>query len=249
MSKYFIANWKMNLSLPEALQLGRFYSTLAKANLRVEFVVAPSAVFLMPIHDEWRYKSKNLFLAAQGGRAEPSGAFTGDVSIEQFKGMVSYCIVGHSERRRYHKETSFEVTNQLKSTLANDIVPIYCFSELTKSTPKEAAHNCIRAIKLELADLSARQVSKIIFAYEPVWAIGSGEPATPEYIDAVARGVRAFLASNYGHIAAEIVYGGSVNEDNASSLANLETINGVLVGGASLERKKIEGIVEDFGRK
>lgn len=244
--KILAANWKMYLGAAEALQLAGAYRRLAETEPRIEFIVAPSTPWLVPVKDEWRARPKNLFLAAQSGRAEASGAYTGDTSIAQYRGVVDYCLVGHSERRRYHHEQGRIIQDQLAAVFAAGLRPIYCFGEQTGRAVRNVATELIAPLDVEIRDLTTAQLASLVFAYEPAWAIGSGKEAAADYVDTMVRAVRTHLAKRYEVPQATVLYGGSVNDDNSRDLTALPTLDGFLVGGASLHIKSMATIAKGF---
>ncbi len=233
--RYVIANWKMNLNLAEALTLGQAEAGLAADFPTVQVIVAPSLPWLVPLREAIKFHGHNWHLASQVVSQWQPGAYTGDVAAEQLKGVVDFCLVGHSERRRFHHEDGPAIQGQVKALLAAGITPVICFGEREKGQGN-VAQTLLRHLDHELVDLD---LEKCLLAYEPLWAIGTGKPATPNYISAVAEAVKSWRD-------VPLLYGGSVTADNAAELAAIKSIDGVLVGGASLHLQEFRHICARF---
>lgn len=240
--RWVVGNWKMNLGLAEAEVLAGAIAQASEALPAVEVVIAPSTPFLIPIKEKLKFTSKNFGLATQFVSAWPKGAYTGDVSAVQLKGIVTYAIIGHSERRKLHHAAEI-VHDQVRQALENGLTPIICFGEPTRSA--SFSPSILTDLKRDLADLRKEELEKCIFAYEPLWAIGTGDAATPAYITKVVSRVREWFTVTYD-LTMPILYGGSVTADNAQELADVKEIAGVLVGGASLNITSFTDICRAF---
>lgn len=246
MSKTLIVgNWKMNLNVHQASLYVHDLSQKISSHDDVNVVLAPSTIALQTL--SLQVKKHNLSLAAQNCYWRDEGAYTGEVSATQLRGLVDYVIVGHSERRHIFGETNKEIRTKVQAVLRNGLIPILCVGETAderaNSETKHVLHDQITA---GLANVASDEIDKVVIAYEPVWAIGTGDSALPKDI-AVAEGViRHQIESLYGHEAAssiKLLYGGSVNSDNASDYLALKGVNGLLVGGASLHVEQFSTII------
>ena len=235
-------NWKMNLNHYEANTLvQKLAHTLTEKDLTaVEVVVLPPFTDIRTVQtavdgDKWM-----LGYGAQDISAQPSGAYTGEVSGAMLAKLgCSYAVVGHSERRQYHAETDELVNAKAKAALANTIAPILCIGEgLEIREAGDHVPYTLAQLKGGLAGLTAEQVERVVIAYEPVWAIGTGKTATPEDAQEVIAAIRARVAELYSASVAEntrILYGGSVKANNIAAIMAQPDVDGALVGGASLD--------------
>ena len=194
------------------------------------------------------FKGTGIGVGAQNVHFEKEGAYTGEVSVPMLQYIgVDYCIVGHSERRQYFNETDKSVNLKLKALLETEITPILCVGE--DLSQREAGHQdrlVEEQVQNALKDIPAEKAEKIVIAYEPIWAIGTGRTATPIQANQMCSLIRATLIEMYGEETADrviIQYGGSVKPENASEIMNMDEIDGALVGGASLEPLKFIEIV------
>jgi triosephosphate isomerase (TIM) len=239
----FIAgNWKMNLNHLEAIALVQkiAFSLPEKYFAKVEVAVLPPFVDIRSIQTLVDGDRLLLKYGAQDVSRYDSGAYTGETSAPMLAKLgCSYVVVGHSERREYHAETDELVNTKVKAALKHDISPILCIGE--KLEVREAGthveHTTDQLIA-GLKGLKTEQVSKVVVAYEPVWAIGTGRVATPADAQEVCGAIRAKLAEKYGQEIADsvrVLYGGSVKSGNIGDLVKQDDIDGALVGGASLD--------------
>lgn len=194
------------------------------------------------------FRGTGIGVGAQNVHYEAEGAFTGEISIPMLEEIgVDYCIVGHSERRQYFNESDDTVNRKVKALLKTSIVPIVCVGEDLQQ--KEAGYEkqlVSEQVKNALHDIPADKAERIVIAYEPIWAIGTGRTATPIQANMMCELIRDTLTEMYGDETADrmvIQYGGSVKPENASEIMNMEEIDGALVGGASLEPLKFHEIV------
>lgn len=247
MRKTIIAgNWKMNKTNEETIKILTDLKEEVKEINNIEIIVG---VPFTSLSDAVKtVKNSNIKIAAQNFYPKESGAYTGEISPLMLKDIgVEFVILGHSERREYFKESNAFINEKIKCALANNLTPIFCIGE--KLEDREAGKtNQVneKQIKEGLASLSAAEAKKIIVAYEPVWAIGTGKTATPEIAETTHKEIRNVLKKLFGNTAEEIViqYGGSMKPSNAKELLSQENIDGGLVGGASLNAKDFASIVK-----
>ena len=238
-----VANWKMNLGrVEEALAFVRRIRHRLAEIQEVEVSLAPPFTVLAPLADALR--SSPLSLTAQNIHWEDKGAHTGEVSPEMIAHHCRYVIVGHSERRAAG-ESDEEVRKKTSAALAHDLIAIICVGESSQQREAGETHQYVGGqVAKALADLDASQVARCVLAYEPIWAIGSGRPATPADANRViGLSLRGILANGWGEATARavrILYGGSVDPENAASLMAMPEIDGALVGGASLKPSFVE---------
>ena len=190
----------------------------------------------------------NIKIGAQNMHFEDKGAYTGEISGEMLEAIrVEYVIIGHSERRQYFNETDESVNKKIKSALNHNLKPIVCVGETLEQKEMGKAEEIITSqVKKALDGLEPKSLEKVIIAYEPIWAIGTGKTATKEDANNSIKAIRKEIEKNYGENVAEniiILYGGSVNKDNAKELFNMSDIDGGLVGGASLKLDDFEKII------
>lgn len=237
--KPFIAgNWKMHKIIPEAVDLVKALNEESSELADAEIVVIPPSTTLSEVSKT--LEGSAIKIGAQNLFWEEKGAFTGEVSASMLKDAgCQYVVIGHSERRQYFGETDETVNKKIKAALAHGLIPIVCIGELLEEREKGETINKVNSqINAGLEGLGKEQMSKIIIAYEPIWAIGTGLTATPTQAEEVHSFIREKLTEKYGNETAScaiILYGGSVKPDNAFSLLKEQNINGALVGGASLE--------------
>ncbi|MBR2543556.1 triose-phosphate isomerase [Candidatus Saccharibacteria bacterium] len=249
MKTYIVGNFKLNFTVGEA---SIYLHKLLKAvpNYRdIEVVVAPSTVALQPLSLQIdRHKMK---LAAQNGFYRDFGAYTGETSFSQLRGLVDYVIIGHSERRHIFGEDDKFIQKKVAGAVRNKLTPILCIGETESERAFGETADVIRDQVLGgLADVSAEDLDKVILAYEPVWAISStkaAKEATPGEIAEVVKLIREILKDTYGVKVAEkvpILFGGSVKKTNAGAYLMVPGVNGLLVGGASLILSEFIDIIE-----
>jgi triosephosphate isomerase len=247
MRRPFIAgNWKMNLDHAGAVALAKSIVEQAKGVQDVEIAVCPPSVYLEAVAPIVR--GTNVGLGGQNMYHEPNGAFTGEISAAMLKDVgCQYVILGHSERRQFLGETDELINKKLTAALAAGLTPILCVGELLSQREAGQTAEVIRQqIEGSLAGITPEQLSKIVVAYEPVWAIGTGKVATPEQAEEVHSDLRKLIAQRYnGQLAQQvrIQYGGSVKPSNAAELLAQPDIDGALVGGASLKAEDFLGII------
>ena len=247
MRKAIIAgNWKMNKTPDEARALVEELIPLV-ADAECDVVVCPPFVDLCPVSKA--IKGTNIHLGAQNIHWAKSGAFTGEISADMLKKFgVEYAIVGHSERRQYFGETDATVNMRAKAALENGITPIICVGESLEQRERGETDEFVASqVRGALEGISADDARRIVIAYEPIWAIGTGRTATAEMAEETITVIRKTLRSIFGNDAAETVriqYGGSINPQNAASLMAMENIDGGLIGGASLKAEDFSKVVK-----
>ncbi|MDH3718715.1 MAG: triose-phosphate isomerase [Planctomycetota bacterium] len=235
----FIAgNWKMNTDRASAVELATAIAEKAGQFSGVDLAVCPPSVYLDAVAAA--LAGSAVALGAQNMYHEPSGAFTGELSAAMLLDIgCRYVILGHSERRHVLGETDQDVNRKLHAALAAGLTPIVCVGELLQQRQAGQTQEVIaQQFAGSLDGLSPQQASQTVIAYEPVWAIGTGQVATPQQAEEVHVDLRKLLAERYNTAVAEAVriqYGGSVKPDNAAELLAQPNIDGALVGGASLE--------------
>lgn len=241
-------NWKMNLDHLQAIALIQKLSwTLKDADhdySKVEVAVFPPFTDLRSAQTLIDAEKFELALGAQDLAPQDSGAFTGDISGAFLAKLdVKYVLVGHSERRQYHKENDAVIQSKVAAAWRHGLVPIICVGETLEQL--EAEGQSAVPIRQTIAALSGHEsIGEFVIAYEPVWAIGTGKVATSEEANAVAGAIRSALSENFGEAAAQsrILYGGSVKAVNVAGFMAHEHVDGVLVGGASLDAEEFSGI-------
>lgn len=239
MPKKFVAgNWKMNKTIEEAEQLVTDLLPALQEYDQIDLAVCPPATALSPLAK--LLEGSNIGLGAQNMYWQESGAFTGELSPVMVAEVCQYVIIGHSERRQYFGETDETVNRKVKAALAQGLTPIVCIGEtLEQNEAGETAEVVSRQVREGFAGLSPQDGAKLVVAYEPIWAIGTGRAATPEDANAIHRDVvRKSLADLFGEDVAkeiQIQYGGSVKPHNAAGFFAQSDIDGALVGGASLK--------------
>jgi len=233
------ANWKMNLTIDKA-------EALLNEILQADASLAENrqAIFAVPFPylikaSELLNGKNNYSISAQNCSNKKSGAYTGEVSVEMLKSInISYCIVGHSERREYYGETNQILKEKVDLCLEQGITPIFCCGEALEIREKSGQNGFVRGqLEDSLFHLSADQLRSIIIAYEPIWAIGTGKTASTEQAQQMHEFIRSVLAEKWGADVAQditILYGGSVKASNAKELFSCPDVDGGLVGGASL---------------
>ena len=241
--KIVAGNWKMNNQLEEALKLTSEVVSMAADELTddVVLVIIPPFPFLKPVGSLLN-SSNNVFLGAQNCHHENSGAFTGEVSAAMAKSVgTNYIVIGHSERREYFKEDNQLLAKKTDSVLAQGLVPIFCCGESLETRENSDPYEFVRNQLTEgLFHLNEEEVSKVVIAYEPIWAIGTGRTATPDQAQFMHAAIRMHLADKYGKDVSSgisLLYGGSCKPSNAQELFSCEDVDGGLIGGASLNSR------------
>ena len=243
-------NWKMNKNFAEAEELiGAIASEMEDKQLKCEVVLCPPALYLEMASDY--ADESDFFVGAQNVSEHDEGAYTGEVSAAMLNSVdVDFCIVGHSERRKYFHEDNYMLANKVNRLLDHEIITIYCCGEVLEEREKNIHFDIVeQQIKEGLFHLSEDEFSNIVLAYEPVWAIGTGVTATPEQAQEMHAFIRKVIKNKYGEEAAEsttILYGGSCNAANAKELFSQADVDGGLIGGASLKAEDFLTIANSF---
>jgi triosephosphate isomerase len=242
------ANWKMNLTYQQGEEL---LDTLLNENIALEdyqqAVFAVPFPYLVMAHHRLVAK-KNYFAAAQNCSDKKSGAYTGEVSAEMLRSIdIRYCVLGHSERREYFSEHNHSLAQKTALCLDNGIIPIFCCGETLGIREVGGQQGFVETqLRESLFHFSEDEIRKIVIAYEPIWAIGTGKTATSAQAQEMHAHIRAVLASKYGQQVANsisILYGGSVKAGNAKELFHCPDVDGGLVGGASLVASDFMAII------
>ena len=239
-------NWKMYKTTAEARAFAEEFSKLYKDTDVRAAICAP---FTQLVALKEAFAGTNVKLGAQNVHFEDEGAFTGEISVEMLKEIgVDYCIIGHSERREYFAETDETVNLKLKKLFSSsEIIPILCVGENLSEREAGNAFDVVEGqLKADLEGIDKADVSKLVIAYEPIWAIGTGKTATPEQAGEMCAHIRNIVEKLYDEDTCDSViiqYGGSVKSENASEIMNMDEIDGALVGGASLDASKFIKIV------
>lgn len=244
-NKIIAGNWKMNKNISETAELVSGIKN-GKIPANVEVIICPPFTSLETASA--LLKGSAVKLGAQNMYFEENGAFTGEISADMLKSAgCEYVILGHSERRVIFKESDEVINKKIKKALSSGLKPIFCVGELLEEREKDITKSVIETqVKGGLAGVSEADLEKIIIAYEPVWAIGTGKTATPAQAEEVHAFIRELVEKLYSKAAAEkiiIQYGGSVKPDNAKELLGQADIDGALVGGACLKADSFLGIV------
>lgn len=244
--KLIIGNWKMNLDVHESsLHLHRLAKEV-KIHRNLEVVLAPTMLALQTL--SLQVNHRQFKLAAQDFYWRDHGAYTGEVSATQLRGIVSYALVGHSERRHVFNESDKDTRAKVQAAIRNHIRPVLCVGETagerTSGETKDIIHDQLLG---GLANITSEELHQVIIAYEPVWAIGTGNNAVPADVTEAIVSIRNQIKHLYGAKAAaeiQVLYGGSVTADSAADYLALHDVDGLLVGGASLDAHAFTTIVE-----
>ncbi|MDD5687037.1 MAG: triose-phosphate isomerase [Elusimicrobia bacterium] len=231
-------NWKMNKTIKESVELVTALKQKLSDVKEREVLVCPPFISICAVKEV--VKNSNIKLGAQNMYFEKSGAYTGEISPLMLKDAgCEYVIIGHSERRQYFGETDESVNKKMHSAYENALIPIVCVGETLQQREKNETFAIIeKQVKVGITGLNDEQSAKLVIAYEPVWAIGTGKTATPQQAEEVHLFIRKICSDIYSKATAEnirILYGGSVKPDNVSEIMKQPNIDGALVGGASLK--------------
>lgn len=249
--KIVAGNWKCNTNLQEGIELAKQVSKLTTGEAPADVVVVLGTPFTHLAKVVENVNTARIGIAAQNCAAEAKGAFTGEVSAEMIKSTgAGYVILGHSERREYYAETSETLNKKLALAIANGLTPIYCCGEPLQIR-EAGTQNAFVKKQLEetIFNLSPDDFSKLIIAYEPIWAIGTGKTATSEQAQEIHAFIRSIIAEKFGNETADnvsILYGGSCNAKNAKELFANKDVDGGLIGGASLKADDFLQIINGF---
>lgn len=246
MKSIIVANWKMNPpTFKEAKKLFEATKKAAESAKDVAVIVAPPAIFLRELSNA--YKGKRIAFGAQNMHFENAGAFTGEVSATQFRdAKATYVLVGHGERRALG-ETNEDTQKKVAAALSVKMTPILCVGEKERVNEGENFSIVREQLRTGLADVTTK-IKQVIVMYEPLWAVGSGNPVMPHDMHVMAIFIKKTLVELYGAIghSVRILYGGSVNETNAAAMIQEAGVQGFVVGGASLDGKKFRALLESI---
>jgi triosephosphate isomerase len=243
-------NWKMNKTLQEGVELAtELNNILAAKTPNCKVVVGVPATHITEVVKT--VDAAKISVAAQNCADKESGAYTGETSASMVKSTGAECVIlGHSERREYYGETNEILKEKTDLALANDLTPIFCIGEVLEEREANKQNEVVKTqIEEALFHLSADEFGKIVLAYEPVWAIGTGKVATPEQAQEIHAYIRSVIADKYGAEVADncsILYGGSCKPGNAKELFANPDVDGGLIGGASLKAEDFVGIIDAF---
>lgn len=244
--KLIVANWKMHFSTGQAsLYLHKLEQTVASYRA-IDVVLCPNMLALQSL--SLQVNRRKFKLGAQNCYFKDEGAFTGEVSATMLRHLADYVIIGHSERRHIFGETDKEITQKVQAVIRNGMQPILCVGETKhERTDGETGSVLHGQVTAGLANITSDEIEQIVIAYEPVWAIGTGDFATPESVVEAIKLIRKQVKALFGVEAAKkirVLYGGSVDADNAGSYLQSEGVDGLLVGGASLKANVFSAIIE-----
>jgi triosephosphate isomerase len=246
--KIVAGNWKMNTSISKGEQLSAEIAEKSKNVKGVLLIVAPPFTHLTTVAG--KLDGSQVALSAQNCAAETSGAYTGEVAASMVADTgAKYCILGHSERREYYGEIDETLNKKLEQCFANNLIPILCVGEKLAERESNCHFEVVKTqLKNTVFNLSEENFGKLIIAYEPVWAIGTGKTATPDQAQEIHAFIRKTLAEKFGAKADEtsILYGGSCNPANAKLLFANADVDGGLIGGASLKSDDFIAIAQSF---
>ncbi|ARU92161.1 triosephosphate isomerase [Spiroplasma clarkii] len=240
-----VGNWKMFKTNEQGVQFIKNVEAKLKANPNMIVGVAAPTVMLSDLTKV----AKNIKIAAQNCYFEKEGAFTGETSIPMLQAInVNYVVIGHSERRDIFGECDQMINSKVKALVAANFTPILCCGEsLEIYEAKKTMAHVAEQLTQDLAGVTAEQMSQVVIAYEPIWAIGTGKVATPEIAQEICQGIRQHIAKLYNQAVANevlIQYGGSVKPENIKDILSQPDIDGALVGGASLIEDSYLGLVQ-----
>jgi len=247
-TKIVAGNWKMNKTLEEAKSLtSEIVSMMSEIKNSVKIVLCVPFPFLQTVKSQTAHTA--IVVGAQNCSEHDAGAYTGEVSAAMLKSLgIPYVIIGHSERRQYFKEEGALLAKKVDKALANNLTPIFCCGEPLEIRELGTHETLVgQQVTESLFHLSADAVSKVVIAYEPVWAIGTGKTASTQQAQDMHAVIRKQLSTKYGESVAQsisILYGGSVKPDNAKELFSCADVDGGLVGGASLKASDFVGIAK-----
>lgn len=243
--KLIVGNWKMNLTMHEASLYLHKLAEMAPSHRDVEAVLAPTMLTLQGL--SLQVNRRQFKLAAQNAYWRDEGAYTGEVSMAQLRGVADYVLVGHSERRHIFAETDKDTRAKVQAAIRSKLQPVLCVGETAieraNGETKDVIHDQLIG---GLANVTGDELDQIIVAYEPVWAIGTGENAKPADVQAAVKAIRHQLAQLFGKKSAEtvrVLYGGSVTSSNAGDYLAVPDIDGLLIGGASLDAHQFTEII------
>jgi triosephosphate isomerase len=245
--KVIAGNWKMHKTNTEAQELVNELLDKSKSIIKTKIIICPPFTALSTVSG--LTKGSNIYVGAQNMYWESQGAFTGEISADMIKSTgATYVIIGHSERRQFFGETDDTVNNKLKVALQSGLNPIVCIGESLEERESGITNDVVgNQVEKALQGLSENEITNVILAYEPIWAIGTGKTATPQQAQEVHKFIRDVISKLYNNELAEkivIQYGGSVKPENAMELLSQADIDGALVGGACLKADSFSEIIK-----
>jgi triosephosphate isomerase len=245
-NKILLGNWKMNLTINEAVTFAKASEPLLAIAQQNNIIlgIAPTALAMASV----KLANPNLLVSAQHVHSEPSGAFTGEISFPMLKDVgVSWALVGHSERRNYFAETTLLCNKKILNGLNQGFTLVYCVGETEEEHEENNTKNVIKdQVMVGLQSVSAEAMHRIIIAYEPVWSIGTGKNASEAHAQEIALYIRGLVKKMFGAVIADkvqILYGGSVKPNNIKSYLSQPDVDGALVGGASLKIESLKDLL------
>lgn len=248
MRRVIVGNWKMNLNIRQSeVLVSRLKANIIKPTARI--VLCPTFLSLSSVSNILKSYSDSIYsVGAQNAYEKDEGPFTGEVSAELLKGLAEYCIVGHSERRIVFGERDELIAKKVAACIRNSITPILCVGENIHQRQEGLAKRTIMdQLEEDLSEVIPSELKNIIIAYEPVWAIGTGQNASNHDVEEILLEIQKYLMNKYGEAIApkiRLLYGGSVNSDNAKTYLDITACDGLLVGGASLNYKEFANICQ-----
>lgn len=244
--KLIVGNWKMHLNTHQASLYLHKLSEEVASHRDVEAVLCPNFLVLQSL--SLQVNHRQFKLGAQNCYWRDEGAYTGEVSATMLRGLVDYVIIGHSERRHVFGEHDKDIRHKVQAVIRNNMKPILCIGETAhERAAGETMHVLHDQLTSGLLNVTSDEIKDIAVAYEPVWAIGTGDPVKPADLAAVTAAIRKQVKALYGAKASEevrILYGGSVNADNSANFLAVDGVDGFLIGGASLKANEFASIVE-----
>lgn len=241
-----VGNWKMHLTMHQASLYLHKLSEKVQTHRDVEVVLCPNTLTLQSLSIQVNHRQFKL--GAQNAHWRDEGAFTGEVSAHMLRGIAKYLLVGHSERRHVFGETIKDTRTKVQAAIRNDMQPILCVGETAHERAAGETRDIIHdQVNGGLANITSEEIENIVIAYEPVWAIGTGKNAKPADVAEAEKIIRRNISALYGKKAGQsirVLYGGSVNADNAKEYLALDGIDGLLIGGASLQADTFATITE-----
>ena len=250
--KIVAGNWKLNNTMEEGLKLSSEIANMINDELRDDVTVVLGTPFIhLSGVSKLVESTNNLHVAAQDCSSHEAGAYTGEISVSMIQSTgASHVIIGHSERREYHNETNAELATKVDLALKAGLTPIFCCGE-SLDIRESGKHEDFVSTQLteSLFHLTEEQMNKVVIAYEPIWAIGTGVTASSAQAQEMHKALRAHLATKFGDTLAEntsILYGGSCKPSNANELFTQPDIDGGLIGGASLKSRDFMDIIKSY---
>ena len=250
--KIVAGNWKMNNTISEGLKLTSEIVNMVNDEVidDVKVILAPPFIHLTQVRELIKGADK-IHLSAQNCNENSAGAYTGEISATMLSSIgAEYVVLGHSERREYFSETNQQLAKKVDIVLENELIPIFCCGESLEIRESGDYVNFVcEQIEESLFHLSANQFSKVVIAYEPIWAIGTGKTASSDQAQEMHAALRKYVANKYGEQIANdlsILYGGSCKPSNAQELFACEDVDGGLIGGASLKSRDFTDIIKSF---